>query len=116
MLDTWKYHGFPVVRDGILLGYVPREKLKSFIGSCFFFAICADLAETHSLARITEPYLSEIGAATHIGSFAGAQLEGTDSADLSPLLEDAMQLRKEVPLELVVNMFRKLVSLIFLFI
>ena len=33
-MDTWKYHGFPVVRDdGILLGYVPREKLKSFIGS-----------------------------------------------------------------------------------
>ncbi|KAH9172986.1 Cl-channel protein [Lactarius sanguifluus] len=71
VLDTWKYHGFPVVRDGILLGYVAREKLKSFIGS-----------------------------------FAGAQ--GSDSADLSPLLEDAMQLRKEVPLELVVNMFRKL--------
>ncbi|KAH9004455.1 Cl-channel protein [Lactarius hatsudake] len=84
VLDTWKYHGFPVVRDGILLGYVAREKLKSFI----------------------EPLLSESGAATRIGSFAGAQ--GGDSADLSPLLEDAMQLRKEVPLELVVNMFRKL--------
>jgi chloride channel 3/4/5 len=37
VLDTWKYHGFPVVRDGILLGYVAREKLKSFIGSCFAF-------------------------------------------------------------------------------
>jgi hypothetical protein len=32
-LDTWQYHGFPVVRDEILLGYVAREKLKSFIGS-----------------------------------------------------------------------------------
>ncbi|KAH9056720.1 Cl-channel protein [Lactarius vividus] len=84
VLDTWKYHGFPVVRDGILLGYVAREKLKSFI----------------------EPLLSESGTATCIGSFAGVQ--GSDSADLSPLLEDAMQLRKEVPLELVVNMFRKL--------
>ncbi|KAI9433558.1 Cl-channel protein [Lactarius indigo] len=84
VLDTWKYHGFPVVRDGILLGYVAREKLKGFI----------------------EPLLSESGAATHIGSFTGAQ--SSDSADLSPLLEDAMQLRKEVPLELVVNMFRKL--------
>ncbi|KAN0129315.1 chloride channel [Lactarius tabidus] len=81
VLDTWKYHGFPVVRDGILLGYVAREKLK-------------------------KPFLSETGAATRIGSFADAQ--GSDSADLSPLLEDAMQLRKEVPLELVVNMFRKL--------
>lgn len=107
MLDTWKYHGFPVVRDGILLGYVPREKLKSFIGpcSCLFPRISPE-----DVIQSTEPFLSETGAATHIGSFAGAQLEGTDSADLSPLLEDAMQLRKEVPLELVVNMFRKLVS------
>ncbi|KAI9433512.1 chloride channel [Lactarius indigo] len=69
VLDTWKYHGFPVVRDGILLGYVAREMLKGFI----------------------EPLLSESGAATRIGSFT-----------------DAMQLRKEVSLELVVNMFRKL--------
>ena len=46
---------------------------------------------------------------TRIGTFRGPH-DG-DSADLSPLLEDAMQLRKEVPLELVVNMFRKLVSL-----
>ncbi|KAH8989821.1 hypothetical protein EDB92DRAFT_1799407, partial [Lactarius akahatsu] len=71
LLDTRKYHDPPVVRDGILLGYVAREKLKSFIGS---------------------PYIPR---AAH-------------SADLSPLLEDAMQLRKEVPLELAVNVFRRL--------
>ncbi|KAI9433553.1 hypothetical protein H4582DRAFT_2060950 [Lactarius indigo] len=84
VLDTWKYHGFPVIRDGILLGYVAREKLKGFI----------------------EPLLSGSSAAIHIGSFTGAQ--GSDLADLSPLLEDVMLLRKEVPLELVMNMFRKL--------
>jgi len=33
ILETWEYHGFPVVQNGILLGYVAREKLKSFIGS-----------------------------------------------------------------------------------
>jgi hypothetical protein len=55
-----------------------------------------------------EPLLAERGGATRIGRFHGPQ-DG-DSADLSPLLEDTMQLRKEVPLELVVNMFRKLVS------
>ena len=54
------------------------------------------------------PLLSESGGATRVGKFRGPH-DG-DSADLSPLLEDAMQLRKEVPLELVVNMFRKLVS------
>jgi chloride channel 3/4/5 len=107
VLDTWKYHGFPVVRDDeILLGYVPREKLKSFIGEYLILSLQSPMRL--SLASFTEPFLSESGAATGIGSFSGAQ--GSDSADLSPLLEDAMQLRKEVPLELVVNMFRKLVS------
>jgi len=63
------------------------------------------------LTRLTppaEPLLSERDGATRIGKFHEPQ-DG-DSADLSPLLEDTMQLRKEVPLELVVNMFRKLVS------
>jgi len=84
LLETWEYHGFPVVENGMFLGYVAREKLDSFIA----------------------PLLSESGGATRIGKFRGPQ-DG-DSADLSPLLEDTMQLRKEVPLELVVNMFRKL--------
>jgi chloride channel 3/4/5 len=53
-----------------------------------------------------EPLLAERGGATRIGRFHG--LQDGDSADLSPLLEDTMQLRKEVPLELVMNMFRKL--------
>lgn len=84
LLETWEYHDFPVVQNGTLLGYVVREKLRSFI----------------------EPLLSERGGATRIGKFHEPQ-DG-DSADLSPLLEDTMQLRKEVPLELVVNTFHKL--------
>ncbi|KAI0286118.1 chloride channel [Russula aff. rugulosa BPL654] len=84
IVETWEYHDFPVVQNGTLLGYVVREKLRSFI----------------------EPLLSETGGATRISKFYGPQ-DG-DSADLSPLLEDTMQLRKEVPLELVVNTFRKL--------
>ncbi|KAH9984423.1 Cl-channel protein [Russula vinacea] len=84
LLETWEYHGFPVVENGMLLGYVVREKLRNFI----------------------EPLVAERGGATRIGRFHKPQ-DG-DSADLSPLLEDTMQLRKEVPLELVVNMFRKL--------
>jgi len=35
LAETWEYHGFPVVENGTFLGYVAREKLKSFIGSCF---------------------------------------------------------------------------------
>jgi hypothetical protein len=88
------------------LGYVVREKLRSFIGSFHAFAFCVVFVDlTNPLA---EPLLSERGGATRIGKFHEPQ-DG-DSADLSPLLEDTMQLRKEVPLELVVNTFHKLVS------
>ena len=103
------YHDFPVVQNGTLLGYVVREKLLSFIGSCLAFAFCVVVVDlTNPLA---EPLLSERDGATRMGKFYKPQ-DG-DSADLSPLLEDTMQLRKEVPLELVVNMFRKLVSSIY---
>jgi hypothetical protein len=61
-----------------------------------------------TLTSFTEPFLSESGVATRIGSFSGAQR--SDWANMSPLLEDAMPLWKEVRLELIVNMFRKLVS------
>jgi chloride channel 3/4/5 len=105
-VETWEYHDFPVVQNGTLLGYVVREKLRSFIGLCPAFSYCVvvfDLANP-----LAEPFLSESGGATRTGKFH--QLQDGDSADLSPLLEDTMQLRKEVPLELVVNTFRKLVS------
>jgi hypothetical protein len=59
------------------------------------------------------PLLAESGGASRIGRFHGPQ-EG-DCADLSPLLEDAMQLQKDVPLELVVDMFQKMVSPTLLF-
>lgn len=40
-----------------------------------------------------------------------AATSSTGIIDLSSLVEDVLQLRKEVPLELVVNMFRKLVRI-----
>jgi chloride channel 3/4/5 len=55
VLDTWKYHGFPVVRDGILLGYVPREKLKSFIGSYLRFPCSCRLTESLALQSLSSP-------------------------------------------------------------
>jgi hypothetical protein len=85
-----------------ITGLCGSRDAQDFFGSCFAFIHAA----AHWLkSRVTEPFLSETGAATHIGSFAGAP-QGSDSADLSPLLEDAMQSRKEVSLELVVKMFR----------
>ena len=89
------------------MGYVVREKLRNFIGSSLAFAFCVVVIDLTNPPA--EPLLSERGGATRIGKFHEPQ-DG-DSADLSPLLEDTMQLRKEVPLELVVNTFRKLVTL-----
>ena len=48
VLDTWKYHGFPVVRDGILLGYVAREKLKFSCRGC-------RLTESPALQNLSSP-------------------------------------------------------------
>lgn len=78
-----------------------RNSRVSLVRACF-------VAFDQLTNPFAEPLLSESGGATRIGRFREPQ-DGT-SADLSPLLEDAMQLRKEVPLELVVNMCRKLVS------
>ncbi|CAL1714208.1 unnamed protein product [Somion occarium] len=84
------YHGYPVVRGEKLLGYVVTEKAKGYI----------------------EPLLAEDATSgverrcTFSKELAASQPE---IADLSGLLDDTvLQLRKEVPLQLVVNMFQKM--------
>lgn len=39
LAETWEYHGFPVVENGTFLGYVAREKLKSFICSFAYLEV-----------------------------------------------------------------------------
>ncbi|KAN0129323.1 hypothetical protein V8E53_012807, partial [Lactarius tabidus] len=82
--------------DGIYASWIALRQRTSDTWKYHGFPVTLKI----SSSRVTEPFLSETGAATHIGSFAGAP-QGSDSADLSPLLEDAMQSRKEVSLELV---------------
>jgi len=82
------------------------QEFHWFVPCLCFCVVAVDMTDP-----LAEPLLSERGGATRIGKFHEPQ-DG-DSADLSPLLEDTMQLRKEVPLELVVNMFRKLVSFLY---
>ncbi|CDO69766.1 hypothetical protein BN946_scf184766.g11 [Trametes cinnabarina] len=84
------YHGFPVLYGDQLLGFVLRDKLRSCIDSM--------LAEDSNMDRkcTFQP---------------PSRASGSDNSisDLSPLLDEAvLQLRKDVPLELVVNMFQKL--------
>ncbi|KAI0079343.1 Cl-channel protein [Panus rudis PR-1116 ss-1] len=84
------FHGYPVLRDEMLLGYTVREKVKTFI----------------------EPLVEEDAASStnRRCTFSKAVASADpDAVDLSGLLDDTvLQLRKEVPLQLVVNMFQKM--------
>ncbi|OJT09778.1 H(+)/Cl(-) exchange transporter 3 [Trametes pubescens] len=84
------FRGFPVVRGDQLLGFVLRDKLRAAIDAIF--------AENPAGDR----------RCTFVPPSHAA--EGDSSVlNLSSLLEEAvLQLRKDVPLELVVNMFQKL--------
>ncbi|RDX51224.1 hypothetical protein OH76DRAFT_1378993 [Lentinus brumalis] len=84
------FRGFPVVYGEQLLGIVMRDKLRACIEGL--------LAEDSSMDRrctFLPPSRADEG--------------GSEMINLSHLLEEAvLQLRKDVPLELVVNMFQKL--------
>ncbi|TFK39947.1 Cl-channel protein [Crucibulum laeve] len=91
VLTEYDFHGFPVIRRGKLVGYATREKLQAAI----------------------EHLLTEDATAERLKlcSFSPSQslLPWEERIDLSGTLEEAvLQLRKEVPQELVVSMFQKL--------
>ncbi|KDQ61345.1 hypothetical protein JAAARDRAFT_149999 [Jaapia argillacea MUCL 33604] len=85
-----RFYGYPVVNAGQLLGYVNRDKLRSSI----------------------EPLLSEessSGTSPRCTFTRNVSSNEADALNLSPIMEKVVvQLRKEVPQELVVNMFQKL--------
>jgi len=90
LLKTYAFRGFPVVSGEQLVGYVTREKLRASI----------------------EPLLSEdatSGAQRRCTFVTRPSASDVNLLNLSPVLEESvLQLRKEVPLELVVSMFQKL--------
>ncbi|KAI0773298.1 chloride channel [Trametes elegans] len=89
LVKRHKFHGFPVVHGEQLLGFVLRDNLRASIATL--------LAEDPSVNR----------KCTFLPP--GRVPEGSGMINLTPLLEEAvLQLRKDVPLELVVSMFQKL--------
>ncbi|CCM00247.1 uncharacterized protein FIBRA_02276 [Fibroporia radiculosa] len=88
--NTYRFHGFPVVCGGQLIGYVTRDRLKTTLES-----LSEDDARTGAMRKCT---------------FAPHPANGNmELINLSPLLEEAaLQLREEMPLEVVVSMFQKL--------
>ncbi|KAJ7777446.1 Cl-channel protein [Mycena metata] len=88
MLKHHDFHGFPVVHRQDFLGFVTRDKLR--------LAIAPLLLEDSERSK-------RCVFSQHTSSNAEEQV------DLSSLLEEAvLQLRQEVPKELVVSMFQKL--------
>lgn len=90
-MKKYKFHGFPVVQDEELVGYVTRDKLRTSI----------------KIMYSREPASSPMWRCTFSprSPTADNHLE-----NLSDILEvTVLQLRKELPQELVVNMFQKLV-------
>ncbi|KAJ7080270.1 Cl-channel protein [Mycena crocata] len=95
MLNDNDYHGFPVVRRQEFLGFITRDKLQLAL-----VVPAPLLAEDASSGRARRCFFSQRG---------NSPSNPEDQVDLSSLLEEAiLQLREEVPKELVVSMFQKL--------
>lgn len=110
MLREHDFHGFPVVRGEQLLGYITRNKLRATIGA-LIVSITTRLTQLYPI----DPLLAENMSAERSKNciFAPSQLPPTETIDLSRELDDAvLKLRKEVPLELVVRMFQRMVSVV----
>ena len=119
LLAEYEFHGFPVIdKHHEFVGYATRQELRAALSkkSCcrpfllhhspFFF-----LSEDH--LQIDESDVDRHKKCTF--SPNRMRLAIDERVDLSSALEDSIiQLRKEVPQELVVNMFQKLVRQIHL--
>ncbi|KAG8834550.1 hypothetical protein FRC17_008384 [Serendipita sp. 399] len=89
IVDSHSYFGFPVVNDGLLVGYVTRARLKSAIGR--------------------SPLLAEAQIDNDSHCTFMDQSDGRGGADLSHILDESpMHMRKEMPLELVTAMFQRM--------
>ncbi|KAJ7849995.1 Cl-channel protein [Mycena olivaceomarginata] len=87
MLNDHDFHGFPVVRRQEFLGFVTRDKLRLALA----------------------PLLCEDSERRKRCVFSSQTSSPDEQVDFSSLLEEAvLQLRQEVPKELVVNMFQKM--------
>lgn len=96
MVKKYTFHGFPVLQNQELVGYVTRDKLMTAIESL--------LSQDHAPPPERRCTFSRRRFAS----------QGDDFENLSEVIEEALlQLRKELPQELVVNMFQKLVSGLF---
>ena len=113
LVQTYEFSGFPVVQEEMFLGFVGREKLRLTLGLSHLI-----LASPMTLTVSVEQLLSDRSPTeltrecTFSRTYAASE---PNFIDLSSVMEvSVLELRTEVPLELVVNMIHKMVRLFFL--
>lgn len=108
-MGNFDVHGFPVIVDGLLLGYADRDAIQNAIGNRICFIV--PRSRVHS-AKLTDPILSNTAAdvnrtTTHCTFVPDA--DDREILDLSTCLTSTcMRLRQETPLEIVVRLFQSL--------
>jgi chloride channel 3/4/5 len=111
-VTNFDVHGFPVIVDGLLLGYANRDAIQNAIGDRIGFTV--PRSRVH-LVNLTDPILSNTTAdgmtvnraTTHCTFVPNA--DDTETLDLSACLTSTcMRLRQETPLEIVVRLFQSL--------
>ena len=109
LVQRYNFTGFPVVQEEMFLGFVGREKLRLALG--LSHSICPSLL---MLIMPIEQLLGE-RSPTELAqecTFSTSAAPESGFIDLSSIMEvSVLELRTEVPLELVVNMIQKMVSI-----
>lgn len=109
-MRSYDFNGFPVVREEMLLGFVGREKLRLALG--------LSRLTIPPLLKLTVPIEQLLSERSPTELARECTFSHTYAAsdpgliDLSSLMEvSVLELRTEVPLELVVNTMQKMVRL-----
>ena len=117
LLTEHDFHGFPVIDNhNEFVGYATKQELVVALGTCCFSFAAGLWPVADCCRRLERLRLGESGGdLDKICTFSPInrlRVDALERVDLSSALEDSViQLRKEVPQELVVNMFQKLVNI-----
>jgi hypothetical protein len=107
---SYNFNGFPVVQGEMFLGFVGREKLRLALGLSYLFVTSLLNLNVPIEQLLSERSPTELAReCTFSHTYATSD---TDLIDLSSLMEvSVLELRTEVPLELVVNTIQRMVCI-----
>jgi chloride channel 3/4/5 len=110
LLKKHDFHGFPVVHQHDLLGYATRDKLQASLGTSIVYIENSFSTQLCVGTMLSEDLDSGTARRCIFSTRSSTYASSVDQVNLSETLHEAViQLRKEVPQELVITMFQKLV-------